>query len=41
MYKNELTPFNFLTNDKIFDWSKLKACADDKENMTENLKFVL
>ena len=30
-----------LPNDKILDWSKFKACADDKINLNENLKFVL
>ena len=30
-----------LPDDKISDWSKLKAYADDKINMTEKLKFVL
>ena len=25
---------------KILDWSKLKAVADNKINVTENLKFV-
>ena len=29
---------NSLSNDKLSDWSKLKACADKKSNMTENLK---
>ena len=33
--------FNSIPNDKILDQSKLKAFADDKINMTENLKFVL
>ena len=33
--------FNYLPNDKISDWSKLKAFADDKINVTEKLKFVL
>ena len=32
---------NSLPNDKILDWSKLKALADDKINVTEKLKFVL
>ena len=32
---------NSLPNDKILDWSKLKAFADDKINVTEKLKFVL
>ena len=27
--------------DKFSDWSKLKASADDKINVTEKLKFVL
>ena len=30
-----------LPRDKILDWSKLKAFADDKIKVTENLKFVL
>ena len=33
--------FNCLTNDKILDWSKLKAFADDKINVTEKIKFIL
>ena len=33
--------FNSLPNDKIVDWSKLKAFADDKRKVTEKLKFVL
>ena len=33
--------FNSLPNNKILDWSKLKAFADDKINVTEKLKFVL
>ena len=33
--------FNSLPNDKILDWSRLKALADDKINVTEKLKFVL
>ena len=32
--------FNSLTNDKIMDWSKFKAFADDKLNVPEKLKFV-
>ena len=32
---------NSLPNDKIIDWSKLKASADDNINVTEKLKFVL
>ena len=30
-----------LPNNKILDWSKLKAVAEDKINMREKLKFVL
>ena len=30
-----------LLNDKILNWSKLKAFADDKIKLTETLKFVL
>ena len=30
-----------LPNVNILDWSKIKACADDKIEMTENSKFVL
>ena len=30
-----------LPDDKISDWSKLKAFADEKINVTEKLKFVL
>ena len=33
--------FNSLPNDKILDWSKFKSLADDKINVTQNLKFVL
>ena len=32
---------NTLPHNKILDWSKLKAFADDKLNATEKLKFVL
>ena len=32
--------FNSLPNDKILDWSKLKAFADAKINVTQMLKFV-
>ena len=32
---------NFFPNDNFLDWSKLKALAYDKINVTENLKFVL
>ena len=30
-----------LSNDKFLDLSKFKAFADDKSNVTENLKFSL
>ena len=30
-----------LPNNKFLDWSKLKAFADNKINVTEELKFVL
>ena len=30
-----------LPNDKILDWSKLKAFADDKINVNQKLKFDL
>ena len=33
--------FNSLPNDKILDWSKLKAFADYRIYVTKNLKFVL
>ena len=32
---------NYIPNNKFLDWSKLKAFADDKINVTENIKFVL
>ena len=35
------TYLNASQNDKVLDWSKFKALADDKINVTENLKFVL
>ena len=33
--------FKSLPNDKILDWSKFKAFADDKIIVTQKLKFVL
>ena len=30
-----------MPNDKISDWSKFKAFADDKINVNEQLKFTL
>ena len=36
------SPFlNSLPNNKFLDWSKFRAFADDKLNLTEKLKFVL
>ena len=32
---------NSLPNDKILDWSKLKAFADDKINLNKKSKLVL
>ena len=32
---------NPLPGDKILDWSKLKAFADHKSNVTQNIKVVL
>ena len=32
---------NSLSNNKILDWSKFKAFADDKINVTENFDFGL
>ena len=32
---------NSLPNEKILDWSKFKAFADDKINVNEQLKFGL
>ena len=32
---------NSLPNNKILDWSKLKAFADNKINLTKKSKFVL
>ena len=33
--------YSSLPNNKILDWSKLKAFADDKIDVTEKFKFVL
>ena len=41
MCERALLVFNSLPHNKILDWSKLKAFADDKLNATEKLKFVL
>ena len=32
---------NPLPNNKILGWSKMKAFADDKINVTEKIRFVL
>ena len=32
-------PFNSLPNDKMLGWSKLKAFAEDKINVNEEMKF--
>ena len=32
--------FNLLSNNKILDWSKLKALADDKINVTKKLTIA-
>ena len=37
-FRNSIDP---LPNDKILDWSKFKAFADDKMIVTQKLKFVL
>ena len=36
-----LQEINSLPNDKILDQTKLKACADDKINVTQKLQFVI
>ena len=33
--------FKSLPCDNIVDWSKFKACADNKINVTKNLDFIL
>ena len=33
--------FNPLPNNKIFDWSKLKAFADDNINVNEKIQYIL
>ena len=39
--RSRMSSINSLPHNKILDWSKLKAFADDKLNATEKLKFVL
>ena len=41
MSANFFNLINSFPNDKILDWSKLKAFADNKLNVTWELKFVL
>ena len=38
---NHFQHFKPLPNDTFLDWSKLKACEEDKINANKNLKFVL
>ena len=40
MYKAR-AKIHSLPNDKILDWSKVNIFADDKINVTKNLKFAL
>ena len=37
---NKIQVFNCLPSNKVLDWSKLKAFADEKINVTKELKFV-
>ena len=39
-YQRQFDQFNPLPDDKISDWSKSKAFADDKLNVTQNIKVV-
>ena len=44
MYMDKFPSCNYdltLQNNMFFDWSKLKAFAGDKINVTQKLKFVL
>ena len=36
---NMIKGFNSLSNDKILEWSKLKANADNRINMAQKSKF--
>ena len=36
-----LSSLNFLPNNQILDWTKLKALADDKIHLTQKSKFSL
>ena len=40
MTKNVESSVNPLPDDKISDWSELKAFADDRLNVTKNIKVV-
>ena len=40
-YIDQFPETNSILNDKILDWSKLKAFADDIRNVTEKLNFDL
>ena len=35
------SPINSLLIDKILDWTKLKACADNDLSLAQMTKFVL
>ena len=35
-----MTLTNFLPNNKILDWTKLKSFADNKINVIEKLEFI-
>ena len=41
MYIDNITTINALRKNKILNQLKLKALADDKINVTKELKFVL
>ena len=40
MYRGFVCPFNSLPNDKILDWTKFRAFADDKLNVAKMMIFV-
>ena len=41
VHSGQVIFLNSLPNDKILEWSKLKAFEDGKRNETEKLKFIL
>ena len=41
VHSGQVIFLNSLPNDKILEWSKLKAFEDGKMNETEKLKFIL